>query len=84
MTKNVLLTGGFGTLDEMFEALTLVQTKKIEPMPILIFGKEFWDKLIDLDFLIEQGMISAEDKELFHYVDSADEAWALIRDSLLD
>ena len=66
------------------EALTLVQTKKIEPNPILLFGKEFWDKLIDLDFLIEQGMISAEDKELFHYVDSADEAWAVIRDSLLD
>ena len=80
----VVFPGGFGTLDEMFEALTLVQTKKIEPMPILIFGKEFWDKLIDLDFLIEQGMISAEDKELFHYVDSADEAWAVIRDSLLD
>ena len=64
--------------------MTVLMNSKIEPMPILIFGKEFWDKLIDLDFLIEQGMISAEDKELFHYVDSADEAWAVIRDSLLD
>ena len=80
----VVFPGGFGTLDEMFEALTLVQTKKIEPMPILVFGKEFWQKLLDLDFLVEQGMISADDKQLFHYVDSADEAWVVIRDSLVD
>ncbi len=80
----VVFPGGFGTLDELFEALTLVQTKKIEPMPILIFGKEFWTRLLDLDYLVEQGMISEGDKALFHYVDSADEAWALIRDSLLE
>ena len=80
----VVFPGGFGTFDEMFEALTLVQTKKIEAMPILIFGKEFWRTVLNLDYLIEQGMISAADKALFHYVDSAEEAWAVIRDSLLE
>ncbi|MES2606164.1 MAG: TIGR00730 family Rossman fold protein [Pseudomonadota bacterium] len=78
----VVFPGGFGTLDELFEALTLVQTKKIEPLPILVFGKQFWSKLLDLDFLVEQGMINPEDRQLFHYVDTAEEAWTLIRDSL--
>lgn len=80
----VVFPGGFGTLDEMFEALTLVQTRKIEPMPIIVYGKEFWTRLLDLDFLVDQGMINSEDRELFHYVDSADEAWSLIRASLQD
>jgi uncharacterized protein (TIGR00730 family) len=80
----VVFPGGFGTLDEMFETLTLVQTKKIEPLPILIFGKDFWTQLLDLDFLAAQGMISEQDKQLFHYVDSAEQAWQIIRDSLLE
>lgn len=78
----VVFPGGFGTLDELFEALTLVQTKKIAPLPILIFGREFWKRLLDLDYLLDQGMISPQDLNLFHYVDSADEAWAIIRESL--
>ncbi len=80
----VVFPGGFGTLDELFEALTLVQTKKIKAMPILIFGKEYWKKLLNLDFMVEQGMISEEDKQLFQYVDTAEQAWELIRDSLQD
>lgn len=80
----VVFPGGFGTLDELFEALTLVQTGKIEPMPILIFGKEFWQKLVNFDYLVEQGMISAADLNLFRFVDSAEEAWDIIRESLKD
>ena len=80
----VVFPGGFGTMDELFEALTLVQTRKIEPMPILIFGREFWQKFVNFDYLVEQGMISADDCKLFQYVESAEEAWNLIRDSLVD
>jgi uncharacterized protein (TIGR00730 family) len=80
----VVFPGGFGTLDELFEALTLVQTRKIAPLPIVIFGREFWQRLLDFDYLVEQGMVSAEDIRLFHYVDSADEAWELIKASLLE
>jgi uncharacterized protein (TIGR00730 family) len=80
----VVFPGGFGTLDELFEALTLVQTRKIAPLPIVIFGREFWQRLLDFDYLVEQGMVSAEDIRLFHYVDSAEEAWELIKASLLE
>jgi len=80
----VVFPGGFGTLDELFEALTLVQTKKISPMPILIFGKEFWTRLINLDFMVEQGVINPDDRDLFRYVDTAEHAWELIRASLDD
>ena len=78
----VVFPGGFGTLDELFEALTLVQTGKIAAMPILIFGREFWEKVIDWDFMVEQGVISVEDLKLFHYVENAEEAWELMKDSL--
>ncbi|HTR01433.1 MAG TPA: TIGR00730 family Rossman fold protein [Candidatus Acidoferrum sp.] len=80
----VVFPGGFGTFDELFEALTLVQTKKIAPMPILIFGREFWSKLIDFDLLVQHGMINAEDCELFRYVDTAEAAWEIIRASLVE
>lgn len=78
----VVFPGGFGTLDELFETLTLVQTKKVQPLPILIFGKAFWQKLVNFDFLVEQGMISAEDLSLFRYVETAQEAWDIINGSL--
>jgi len=74
--------GGFGTFDELFETLTLVQTGKIAAMPIVIFGREFWEKAIDWNFMVEQGVISAEDLNLFHYVETAEEAWELIKHSL--
>ncbi|AFV00680.1 TIGR00730 family Rossman fold protein [Simiduia agarivorans] len=78
----VVFPGGFGTLDELFETLTLVQTKKVQPLPILIFGKQFWQRLVNFEFLVEQGMISAEDLALFRYVESAEQAWDIIRESL--
>ncbi len=71
----VVFPGGFGTLDERFETLTLQQTRHIQNViPIFLFGKSFWERLIDFDFLAEAGMISPEDHELFHIVDSVDEA----------
>ena len=71
----VAFPGGFGTLDELFEALTLLQTKKITSFPIVLVGKDYWNRLIDFDFLVEQGSINETDLDLFHIVDSADEAW---------
>jgi hypothetical protein len=63
----VAFPGGFGTLDELFETLTLIQTKKIKPVPVLLFGREFWERVINFDFLVEEGMISPEDIEIFQY-----------------
>lgn len=71
--------GGFGTMDELFEALTLIQTGKIPRMPVLIYGKEFWDKLINWNLFIERGLISAKDLNLFHYCDTAEEGWNIIQ-----
>ena len=72
----VCFPGGFGTLDELFETMTLIQTGKCRRRPILLFGREFWTSLINFDLLIETGMISAEDKNLFHFVETAEEAWS--------
>jgi len=70
--------GGFGTMDELFESLTLIQTGRMERVPVVLFGKEFWQKAINVDFLAEQGTISPGDEKLITHVDSADEAWAEI------
>ena len=67
--------GGFGTLDELFEVITLVQCKKAKPVPILLFGSDYWKRLINLDVLVEEGAISPEDLELFQYVDDPQTAW---------
>ena len=75
----VAFPGGFGTLDELFETLTLVQTKKIKPIPILLFGKKFWQRTIRFDALVEEGTISPEDLDVFRYVDAAEEAWEFIQ-----
>ncbi|HRH18112.1 MAG TPA: TIGR00730 family Rossman fold protein [Aquabacterium sp.] len=75
----VCFPGGFGTLDELFETLTLIQTGKCRKRPILLFGRDFWTKLINLDHLVETGMISPEDVNLFRYVESAEEAWGILR-----
>ena len=66
--------GGFGTLDEMFESLTLIQTGRMKPVPFLLFGKEFWTRIIDFEALADAGTISDRDLELFRFVDSAEEA----------
>ncbi len=70
--------GGFGTMDELFETLTLIQTGRMERVPVLLFGKSFWEGAINLGFLAEQGTISPGDPELISFVDTADEAWATI------
>ncbi|MDP2018829.1 TIGR00730 family Rossman fold protein [Hydrogenophaga sp.] len=67
--------GGFGTLDELFEVITLVQCKKAKPVPILLFGSDYWKRLINLDVLVEEGAISPEDLKLFQYVDDPRVAW---------
>lgn len=72
--------GGFGTLDELFETLTLIQTERMEKMPVLLFGKDFWTRIIDFDALSDAGTISAEDVDLFTFVETAEEAWTLISD----
>ncbi|MBP5991375.1 TIGR00730 family Rossman fold protein [Piscinibacter sp.] len=74
----VCFPGGFGTLDELFETMTLTQTGKSRKRPILLFGREFWSRLIDFDWLIETGMISPGDIHLFRYVETAEEAWAVL------
>ena len=68
--------GGFGTLDEMFEALTLIQTGRMAQVPFLLFGQEFWEKIINWQALAEAGTISADDLKLFRFVETADEALA--------
>jgi hypothetical protein len=75
--------GGFGTLDELFEILTLIQTQKAPPIPVVLFGRDYWRKLIDFDFLVEQEVCSPADLELFDMVDNAEEAWqAMLRRGL--
>jgi uncharacterized protein (TIGR00730 family) len=74
----VVFPGGFGTLDELFETLTLIQTHKVQPIPVLLFGKNFWERIINFNALVEEGTISAEDLRLFVYVETAEEAWELI------
>ena len=70
--------GGFGTLDEFMELLTLIQTGKMKPIPILLFGREFWNRVINFDALAEEGVVNAADLELFHWVETAEEAWAKV------
>ena len=75
----VLFPGGYGTLDELFELLTLRQVGTKSPMPIVLFGREFWERVIDFDFLAESGLISQDDLKLFYFADSAEEAWGYIQ-----
>ncbi len=70
--------GGFGTMDELFEALTLIQTGKIQPLPIILFGEDYWRSIVNFDQLVAEGMISPEDLELFQFVETANEAWEII------
>jgi uncharacterized protein (TIGR00730 family) len=71
--------GGFGTFDETFELLTLIQTGKIEPMPVLMFGKAFWNRVVNFEALVEEGVISPQDLKLFTFVETAEEAWDCVR-----
>jgi len=74
----VCFPGGFGTLDELFEALTLIQTGKSRRRPVLLFGKQFWNELINFQLLVDTGMISAADLKLFRFVETAEEAWSVL------
>ena len=74
----VAFPGGFGTLDELFETLTLVQTQKVNPIPILLFGREFWERVINFNALVEEATISPKDLDLFSFVETAEEAWKII------
>lgn len=71
--------GGYGTLDELFEALTLVQTHKVERLPIVLFGEKYWRNVIDFEYLVQEGTIDAEDIKLFVYADKAIDAWNYIK-----
>jgi len=77
----VCFPGGYGTMDELFEVMTLMQTGKCRKRPILLFGREFWSRLVNFDVLVETGMIAPEDVKLFVYVETAEEAWKIICDT---
>ncbi len=75
----VACPGGFGTFDELFETLTLVQTRKIKPLPILLLGKEYWQRVINFEALVDEGMIDEQDLSLFQFVDTAEDAWQIVK-----
>ena len=75
----VVFPGGFGTMDELFEVITLVQTRKAKPVPIILFGSDYWKRLCNFEMLVEEGTIAAADLELFKYVDEPQVAWDTIR-----
>jgi len=76
----VAFPGGYGTLDELFDALTLIQTEKMDPLPILLFNEKFWRRIINFEALVDEGTISESDLNLFHYVETAEQAWQIILD----
>ena len=71
--------GGFGTFDEMFELLTLIQTGKVRPLPILLFGRDFWSRMVNFQGLADEGVIAREDLDLIQWVEEADEAWDYVQ-----
>jgi uncharacterized protein (TIGR00730 family) len=74
----VAFPGGFGTMDELFETLTLVQTRKIAPMPIVLVGKDWWRRAVDFDFLAAEGVVSRADLRLFGYAETARDIWRAV------
>lgn len=71
----VAFPGGLGTFDEVFETLTLIQTRKIEPIPVVLVGRDYWRRAVDIDFMLEEGVIDEEDRDLFWYAEEAEEIW---------
>lgn len=71
----VVFPGGFGTFDELFETLTLIQTRKIRPIPVVLVGREYWQQAFNVDFLVNEGVIDEEDRELFWYAETAEDIW---------
>ena len=80
----VAFPGGFGTMDELFEALTLIQTRRMEPIPVILFGKDYWSRLVNWDLFVEEGTISPKDLELITYAETAQECWRAIKDFYKD
>jgi uncharacterized protein (TIGR00730 family) len=79
----VVFPGGFGTFDELFEVLTLIQTRKIKPIPVLLFGREYWKRVVDFDALVEEGVVNPDDLKIFSFVETAEEAWQLLEPMLV-
>ncbi len=75
----VVFPGGFGTLDELFDALTLRQTGRMQKLPVILFGPDYWRRVVDFQFLADQGTVADEDLDLLNFADTAEEAWAMIR-----
>jgi len=75
----VAFPGGYGTFDELFETLALIQTRKVKPLPVVLVGRDYWRRAFDVDFLVDEGVIDAEDRELFWYAETAEEIWNGIR-----
>jgi len=71
----VAFPGGFGTFDELFETLTLIQTRKIKPLPVILVGEYYWRKVLDVDYMVEEGVIDEEDRNLFWYAETAEDIW---------
>jgi predicted Rossmann-fold nucleotide-binding protein len=71
--------GGFGTFDEFFELLTLIQTGKVRPLPVLLFGRDFWTRVVNFEALVEEGVISPHDLEIFHWCEDAQSAWEFVQ-----
>jgi uncharacterized protein (TIGR00730 family) len=71
----VAFPGGYGTLDELFEVLTLIQTQKIKPIPVVLVGEAYWRRAVDIDFLVDEGVIESEDRDLFWFAETAEEIW---------
>ncbi|MBU3549403.1 MULTISPECIES: LOG family protein [unclassified Polynucleobacter] len=76
----VAFPGGFGSCDELFEVLTLIQTKKVVPIPVILVGKEYWNEMINFDHMVEFGVIDQEDMQTIHFSETAQEAWQVIQD----
>ena len=75
----VAFPGGYGTLDELFEVLTLIQTRKIKPIPVVLVGEAYWRRAVDIDFLVDEGVVDIEDRDLFWFAETAEDIWAGIR-----
>jgi len=76
--------GGFGTFDELFELLTLIQTGKISPIPVLLYGRDFWTRVVNFEALVEEGVVSRRDLNIFKFVETAQEGWDVVRDFYRD
>ena len=75
----VVFPGGFGTIDELFDTLTLIQTEKIDPLPVVLVGESFWKQALNIPFLLDEGVISSKDVELFWYAETAEDTWQTIQ-----